>query len=76
MLGLPHDAALRADEQLWTLRKNARTAVLWQALHPLGLELRLDVAGDTVRTRVEKSVHQARDATVHMRAAMLTKGWV
>lgn len=76
MLGLTHDATLLADEQLWTLRKNARTAVLWQALHPLGLELRLHVDGDTVRTRIEKSVHQVRDATVHMRAAILTKGWV
>jgi len=75
MLGLPPGAWRPADETLWVLHKGPRTAVLWQSLHPLGLELRLDVDGEMVRTRVEKTVHQAREATVQMRAAMVGKGW-
>jgi hypothetical protein len=63
------------DEKVWEVKKGTRTAVLWQRLHPLGLELRLDVNGDMRSTTVEKTVHAAREVSAHMRAVLLQKGW-
>lgn len=74
--GLPHAAAPPPDEKLWTLRHGRHTAVCWQRLHPLGLELRLDVNRDTMRTAVVKTVEEARAASAQMRDAMQAKGWV
>ena len=74
--GLRDGAVPPADEELWRLTKGRRTAVLWQRLHPLGLELRLDVNGDTMRTTLEKTVEGARKQSAHMREALLAKGWI
>jgi hypothetical protein len=74
--GLPPGEAPPPDERLWTLRHGRYTAVCWQRLHPLGLELRLDVNRDTMRTAVARTVEEAREASAQMRAAMLAKGWV
>ena len=51
---------------MWCLRKGTRTAVCWQRLHPLGLELRIDVNGDTLRTTVGKTVEGAREQSAYM----------
>lgn len=74
--GLPPGAAPPPDEQLWTLRHGRHTAVCWQRLHPLGLELRLDVNRDTMRSAVARTVDEARTASDEMRNAMLARGWV
>jgi hypothetical protein len=73
--GLPDDAAPPADEELWRLKKGTRTAVCWRRLHPLGVELRLDVNGDTMRTTVEKTSEAARQQSAHMHTAMVAQGW-
>lgn len=73
--GLPPGAAPPPDEKLWTMRHGRHVAVCWETLHPLGLELRLDVNGDTMRTAVAKTVAEAREASVHMREALIAKGW-
>jgi len=73
--GLPHRAEPPADEHLWTLRKGQRTAVCAQALHPLGLELRLTVDGETLRTEVARSVEEGRAASERMRDLFRSKGW-
>lgn len=38
-------------------------------------ELRLDINQDTMRTRVAKTVPEAREASAHMREALIAKGW-
>ena len=73
--GLTDSEVAPADEELWRLAKGRRTAVCWQRLHPLGFELRLDVNGDTMRTTVERTIEAAREQSVHMRQAMLARGW-
>lgn len=73
--GLPDEAAPPADEALWRLKKGTRTAVCWQRLHPLGVELRLDVNGDTMRTTVEQTRAAALQQSAHMHAAMVAQGW-
>ena len=74
--GLTDGEVPPADEQLWRLVKGRRTAVCWQRLHPLGFELRLDVNGDTMRTTVERTLEGVQEQSVHMRQAMLARGWV
>ena len=73
--GLTDSEVAPPDEELWRLVKGRRTAVCWQRLHPLGFELRLDVNGDTMRTTVERTIEAARAQSVHMRQAMLARGW-
>jgi len=73
--GLPTGSAPSPDEELWRLTKGRRVAVCWQRVHPLGLELRLDVNGDTMRTTVERTEQAAREQSAYMRQAMLDKGW-
>jgi hypothetical protein len=73
--GLPYGASPPPDEHLWTLRKGRLTAECFQALHPLGLELRLAVNGDTVRTGVARSVEEARAESQRMRDALYGRGW-
>ena len=73
--GLPTGSAPSPDEELWRLTKGRRVAVCWQRVHALGLELRLDVNGDTMRTTVEGTEEAARAQSVYMRQAMLDKGW-
>ena len=73
--GLPSGGAPPADERRWTLTKDGRTAVCWQRRHPLGLELRVDVNGDTVRTTVARSSHEAETQITRMRALMIERGW-
>jgi hypothetical protein len=41
----------------------------------MGLELRVDVNGDTLRTTVERTADDARVQSEYMRTAMLAKGW-
>lgn len=74
--GLPPGAAPPADQRLWALRHGRHTAVCWQRLHPMGLELRLDVNRDTIRTAVASTEEEARAASMQMRDAMLAKGWL
>lgn len=73
--GLPDATAPPADEELWRLKKGSRTAVCWQRLHPLGVELRLEVNGDAMRTTVEKTTAGVHEQSAHMRAAMVAQGW-
>jgi hypothetical protein len=73
--GLPPGAAPPPDERLWTMRHGRHTAVCWECLHPLGLELRLNINGDTMRTTVAKTVEDARAASADMHQALLAKGW-
>ena len=73
--GLTDGEVAPPDEELWRLVKGRRTAVCWQRLHPLGYELRLDVNGDTMRTTVERTIDGAKEQSVHMRQAMLARGW-
>jgi len=70
-----HDPEPRADEELWRLTKDTRTAVCSQRLHPLGLELRIDVDGDTRMTRVSRSVDEAWAERERLRMSMEAKGW-
>ena len=74
--GLPTGAVPPSAEELWRLTKDRRVAVCLQSLHPMGLELRIDVNGDTLRTTVERTADDARVQSEYMRAAMLAKGWV
>lgn len=74
--GLPRYATPPPDELLWTLHKGRLTAECYQSLHPLGLELRLEVNRDTVRTAVARTVQESRAKSAEMRAAMLAKGWL
>jgi hypothetical protein len=73
--GLPADAAPPADEKLWELRKGTRVAVCWRRRHPNGFQLRVDVNGDTLRTTVEPTQDGADEASRHMYASMLARGW-
>jgi hypothetical protein len=57
------------------LTKDNRTAVCWQRRHPLGLELRVDVNGDTMRTTVARSAEEADTESSRMRALMIERGW-
>jgi hypothetical protein len=57
------------------LTKDTRTAVCWQRRHPLGLELRVDVNGDTMRTTVARSGEEADAESSRMRALMIERGW-
>lgn len=68
-------AAQPADTELWRLTKGRRTAVCWQRLHPLGLELRIDVNRDTMRTTVARTEDEARTESARVHALMLEKGW-
>ena len=74
MPGQPDGFTPPDDAKVWEVKKATRTAVLWR-LHPLGLELRLDVNGDMRSTTVEKTVHAAREVSAHMRTVLLQKGW-
>ena len=73
--GLPSGAAPPPDERLWSMTHGRHTAVCVQRLHPLGLELRLDVNGDTMRSAVATSVAEAQEASEKMREALRAKGW-
>lgn len=75
MLGQPDGFIPPADERLWLLTKGTKTAACWQSLHPLGLELRLEVDYELRRTRVARTVDEARSRSGVWRALMLTKGW-
>ena len=73
--GIPPGGAPAADEQVWRLTKGRRVAVCWRRLHPLGLELRVDVNGDTMRTTVARTIEEARAECSRMYALMLDRGW-
>lgn len=74
--GLSPGAGAPPDEHVWTLTKGRLTAVCWQRLHALGLELRLDVNRDTMRTTIVATRDEALAETTRMRQLMLDKGWV
>jgi hypothetical protein len=63
------------DEHLWELRKGDRRAVLRRALHPLGIELILDVNGDLRYAKVERTVEDARGEAERMRESLIARGW-
>jgi hypothetical protein len=63
------------DGELWRLGKSLRIAVCRRFRHPLGLELRLDVNGETLGTRVEHTLQAARAQSAFLRATMIASGW-
>lgn len=70
--GLPAGAVPPPDGLLWTLRDGRHTAVCGECLPPLGLGLRLDINGDTMR----KAVGRTFETASAISAAMLaSKGW-
>ena len=75
MLSNPPAGTASPDGELWRLGKGPRIAVCRRFRHPLGLELRLDVNGDTLGTRVERSLEAARDESAFLRETMLATGW-
>lgn len=75
MLGQPEGFVPPADERLWLLTKGTKTAACWQSLHPLGLELRLEVDYEVRRTRVARTVDEARAESARWLDLMLMKCW-
>lgn len=64
------------DEGLWELWKGERRAVCYRALHPLGIELVVEVNGDLRYAKVERTVAAARAEATRMRESLLSRGWV
>ena len=63
----------------WQLRKEKPTgpihAICIAWTHPLGYELRLDVDGSLIRSRVARSNDEILTAQEEWRAAMMEKCW-
>lgn len=63
------------DEHVWELRKGERRAVCRRALHPLGIELVLEVNGVLRYSKVARTVAEARAEAERMRESMVERGW-
>lgn len=59
----------------WTLRKGDHVSVCRMFSHELGHELRLDVAGEPMFTKVCRSDAEILDCQEAWRAGLEAKGW-
>lgn len=71
------DATGRAKDLgvVWTLRKGAHEALCVLQGHPLGVEARILVDGELLRTEAFREPKAMIDATAEWRAAYEAKGW-
>jgi hypothetical protein len=70
------DGTLRELAELFALKKgNNRRARAVIVTHPLGLELRLTINGDLVRSQVFRDDGALLDEGDQWKAAMTEKGW-